>query len=147
MSYSQIKMCMCVDMYMVAILILLCSLKHISLVRNLKILFARKHGLSYSSLSLSLFWRVSKYPLFSISWTLVHFFNTFIFMNNFCIAHASFSVIETFQKRHLQELGAFILSSLFLCLFLVQEQNIFGWLENMLLHTPVQEQQIYMECT
>jgi hypothetical protein len=28
-------------------------------------------------------------------------------MNNFCIAHAS-PTIETFQERHLQELGAFI---------------------------------------
>jgi hypothetical protein len=41
----------------------------------------------------------------------------FCFMNNFCIAHASFSAIKTFQERHLQELGAFILSNIFLCLF------------------------------
>ena len=60
------------------------------------------------------FRRASKYPLFSISQTVVHFFPILsLFMNNFCIAHASFSAIETFQKRHLQELGAFILSNLF----------------------------------
>jgi hypothetical protein len=35
-------------------------------------------------------------------------------MNIFCIAHASFSAIETFQERHSQELGVFILSSIFL---------------------------------
>jgi hypothetical protein len=35
-------------------------------------------------------------------------------MNNSCIAYASFSAIETFQERHLQELGAFILSSIIL---------------------------------
>jgi hypothetical protein len=29
-------------------------------------------------------------------------------MNNFCIAHASFSTIETSQEKHLQGLGAFI---------------------------------------
>ena len=34
-------------------------------------------------------------------------------MNNFCIAHASFSAIETFQERYLKELGAFILISIF----------------------------------
>ena len=42
---------------------------------------------------------------------------SFYFMNNFCIAHASSSAIETFQERHLQELGAFILTNLFLYLF------------------------------
>jgi hypothetical protein len=41
----------------------------------------------------------------------------FSFMNNSCIAHASFSAIETFQERHLQELGAFILTNIFLCLY------------------------------
>jgi hypothetical protein len=45
--------------------------------------------------------------IFNIS-NLVHFFNTLSFMNNFFIAHASPSTIETFQERHLQELGAFI---------------------------------------
>jgi hypothetical protein len=29
-------------------------------------------------------------------------------MNNFCIAHASFSTIETFQERDTEQLGAFI---------------------------------------
>jgi hypothetical protein len=38
MSYSKIKMCMCVDINMVAILILLCSLKHVSLVWNFETL-------------------------------------------------------------------------------------------------------------
>jgi hypothetical protein len=38
-------------------------------------------------------------------------------MNNSCITHASFSIVETFQERHLQELGAFILTNIFLCLF------------------------------
>ena len=56
-------------------------------------------------------------------------------MNNFCIAHASFSAIETFQERHLQELGAFILSSIFLCLPNVVVER-FWWMENMLLRTP-----------
>ena len=30
------------------------------------------------------------------------------------MAHASLSAIETYQERHLQELGAFILSRIFL---------------------------------
>jgi hypothetical protein len=42
-------------------------------------------------------------------------------MNNFYIAHASFSAIGTFQERYLQKLGAFILSKIFLCLFPVLE--------------------------
>jgi hypothetical protein len=42
------------------------------------------------------------------------------------MTHASFSAIETFQERHLQELGAFILTSIFLCLFPEKEYNIFG---------------------
>jgi hypothetical protein len=45
------------------------------------------------------------------------YFLFFFFMNNSCITHASFSATETFQERHLQELGAFILSNIFLCLF------------------------------
>ena len=56
-------------------------------------------------------------------------------MNNFCIAHASLSAIETFQERYLQELRAFILTNLFLCLFLVLEYNIFRWMENIFLCT------------
>ena len=118
MSYSSIKMCMCVDMYMVANLILLCSLEHISLVETLKhFSFARSHGLSYSFFS---FFRHQSTHCFKYLGHLSIFsllFLLFAFMNNSCIAHASFSIIGTFQERHLQELGAFILSNIFLCLF------------------------------
>ena len=80
--------------YVVANLILLCSLKtylSFEIGNN----FVRKHGLSYSSL---FFRRASEYPLFWISRTLVHFFNTFsfslFFMNNFCIASCFFSATK-----------------------------------------------------
>ena len=61
-SYNQIKMCMCVEYggYMVASLILLCSLKTY-LSFELGIIFARKHRLSYSS---HFFRWASKYPSF-----------------------------------------------------------------------------------
>ena len=102
---------MCVDMYMVANLILLCSLKHISLIWNLKIPLQENMGylihlfFSGGHISTHCFQYLGHLSIFSILF--------FSFMNNFCIAHASFSAIETFQKRHLQELGAFILSNLF----------------------------------
>lgn len=50
--YNQINMCMCVDVlwiYMVANLILICSLKTYISFRNLETI-AREKGLSYSSL-------------------------------------------------------------------------------------------------
>ena len=52
----------------------------------------------------------------------------FVYMNNFCIAHASFPQ-QNFERQQ-QELGAFIwwmgnLTSMFLCSPSVQEQNIF----------------------
>ena len=57
-------------------------------------------------------------------------------MNNFCIAHASFSVIETFQERHLQELGAFILTIIFFVSIPSVGVEHF-WVDgNMLLRTP-----------
>ena len=71
---------MCVDMYMVANLILLCSLKHISLVWNLKILCKKTWAILFISF---FFRRASEYPLFLISRTLVHFFNTFSFFSFF----------------------------------------------------------------
>jgi hypothetical protein len=38
-------------------------------------------------------------------------------MNNFCISHASFSAMETFQERDTEELGAFIPNKHILRLF------------------------------
>jgi hypothetical protein len=58
-------------------------------------------------------------------------------MNNFCIAQASFSAIETFQERYLQELGAFIypIKHIFVSIPSVGVEH-FRWMENMLLCTP-----------
>ena len=99
-------MCMCVDMYMVANLILLCFLKHISLVETLKHF---QENMGYLFL-----WRASEYPLFSISRTLVHFLILFLsFMNKFCITHASFLQLKLFKRDIYQKLGAFILTNFF----------------------------------
>jgi hypothetical protein len=55
-------------------------------------------------------------------------------MNNFCIAHASFYAIETFQERYLQELGAFILTNIFVSIssvgvepFWVDGKHVFAY--------------------
>ena len=106
--------------HMVANLILLCSLKTYLSFETWNN-FARKHGLSYSFFSgehlrTHCFRYLRHLSIFSIL-----FFSSLFFMNNFCIAHASISTIETFQERHLQELGAFIITNLFLCLFPLQE--------------------------
>ena len=110
--------CACVWIYMVANLILLCSLKHISLDWNLE--NTLQENMRYL---IHLF-----FSLFSGGHLRTHcfqyleylsiFFNTFS-LNNFCIATCLFSAIETFQERFLQELRAFILLNLFLCQFLV----------------------------
>ena len=115
-----------VNIYMVANLILLSSLKTYLSFKTWRTTLQENMGYLCSSI-FSFFRRASEYPLFQISWTLVHcLILSLFYLNYFCIAHASFFAIETFQERHLQELGAFILSSIFLCLFPVQEQNIFG---------------------
>jgi hypothetical protein len=60
-----------------------------SLIWNLKV-FARKHGLSYLYIYFSLFFQAGiGVPIVLFIWTLVHFFQYFLFLNNFCIAHAS----------------------------------------------------------
>ena len=62
-SYNQIKICMCVDIwwiYMVANLILLCFLKHISFLK-LRNLFQENMGYL---IHLVFSGRVSEYPLF-----------------------------------------------------------------------------------
>ena len=141
--------CACVWMYMVDIcmvanLILLCSLETYLSFEIWKHLLESRGYLIH----LFFFFRwASEYPLFQISQTLVHFFSS-LFMNIFCIAHTSSSIIKTFQERHSQELGAFILTNFFLCLILVQEQNIFwgGW-KTCFCVLPVSAQQIYVECT
>ena len=83
-------MCMCVDvwwLYMVANLILLCSLKTYISFETYKQLCKRLWAILFISSSFSRW--ASKYPLFSICRTLVHFFISF-FMNNFCIAPCFF---------------------------------------------------------
>ena len=96
------------------ILLLLCSLKtYLSFEAWKHLLESRGYLIQ---LSFSFFRRAFKYLLFSISRTLVHFFQLFFFMNNFCIAHASF-LQQTFERQQ-QELRAFIwwmenLSSMF----------------------------------
>ena len=85
--------------------------------------FARKHGLSYSSFS-SFFRWASEYPLFSISWTLVHFshlsfflFVFFLFVNNFCIATCFFSAIKLLRdsNKNLEHLfGGYPIGHIFL---------------------------------
>jgi hypothetical protein len=91
-SYNQIKMCMCVEwwVYMVANPNSSLLLENISLIWNLKT-FARKHGLSYSYFFSFLFFfrRASKYPLFYLFKYLSIFSQYFLFLNNFCVAHAS----------------------------------------------------------
>jgi len=106
----------CGYVYMVANLILLCSLKHISLDWNLGNTLQGNMGYLIH-LFFSLFFRqASKYHCFQYLRHLSIFFNTFS-LNNFCIATCLFCAIETLQERHLQELGACILSNIFLCLF------------------------------
>ena len=98
-------------------------LENLSLFWNLETL-AREQGLSYSSL---FFRRASKYPLFYISRTLVHFFSTLFsflsfFMNNFCIATCLFLATKLLRDSN-KNFGAFIWGIsyrvYFLCLLLV----------------------------
>ena len=106
----------CGYVYMVANIILLCSLKHISLDWNLENTLQGNMGyLIHLFFSLFLGGHLSTH-YFQYLRHLSIFFNTFS-LNNFCIATCLFSAIETFQERHLQELGAFILTIIFLCLF------------------------------
>ena len=91
--------CACAWIYIVANLILLCSLKHISLVWNLK----NFHKKTWAILFISFFGQASEYPLFSISRTLVHFSILFIFhsfMNNFCIATCFFSATKLLRDNN-----------------------------------------------
>ena len=110
--------CACVWNIWFSNLILLCSLKHISLVETSNNCKSR----GYLSLFL---WRTSLYPLFSILRTsLCPFFQLLFFLSFFfslLILHSPMSLFcnKTFQERYSQELGAFIwwtnLSSIFLC--------------------------------
>ena len=108
--------CACVWIYMVANLILLCSLKHISLDWNLKILCKKTWAILFIFILLFSGGHLSTHCFRYLEHLSIFFYFLF-FMNNFCIDHASFSAIETFQEWHLQELGVFILSIIFLCLF------------------------------
>ena len=81
-SYNQIKMCMCVDVwwiYFVATLILLCSLKTYLSFETWKQLCKKTWAILFIFSSLFFFGRASKYPLFQISWTHVHFFSSFFY--------------------------------------------------------------------
>ena len=116
---------------MVANLILLCSLKTYLSFETWK-QFCKRIG---GYLNHLFFRRASKYPLFQISQTLVYFLFLFFsfFMNNFCIAPCLFFCNKTFERQQ-QEFRAFIwwmenLINMFLCSPLVQEQNIFGWIQ------------------
>ena len=80
-------MCMCVDAYMVANLILLCSLKT-SHFWNLETTLQENMGY-HIHLLLFLVGHLSTH-CFKYLRHLSIFFNSFFFMNNFCIAHASF---------------------------------------------------------
>jgi hypothetical protein len=93
-SYNQIKMCMCVEWwgYMVANPNSILLLENISLIWNLKT-FARKTWailfIFFSVLFFSFFQAGIEVPIVLFIRTLVYFFQYFLFLNNFCIAHAS----------------------------------------------------------
>ena len=101
-------MCECIWwIYIVANLILLCSLKtYLSFETWKKI--ARAQGLSYSSLSF--FRQASKHPFFKyLRHFCVHFFQpffSFFLMNNFCIAPCLFSATKLWEiaTRTLEQL-------------------------------------------
>ena len=118
MSYSQIKMCMCIE-YLVANLILLCSLKYISLLWNI---FYENMGYLFSSFSFS--------PFLFIYFGLL-LYPSFIY---FCITHVSF------HNKPLREIlsKTWIIyfdnpNKYFFCLLLVQQQNILGWTKSIFL--------------
>jgi hypothetical protein len=94
-SYNQIKLCMCMDVwgiYMVANLILLCSLKTYLSFGTWKNNFARKPGYL---IHLSFFFLGGHRSTHCFKY-LGHlfFFQYFFFMNNFCIATCLFSVTK-----------------------------------------------------
>jgi hypothetical protein len=99
--------------YMVAILILLCSLKHVSLVWNLENTIAREHGLSFffiflffhgGHLSTHCFRFLRHLSIFSILF--------------FCIATCLFLQLKNFKKDINKNLEHLFLTNFFLCLLL-----------------------------
>ena len=94
-------MCMCVDIwwtYMVANLILLCSLKNISLIWNLKI-FLRENRGYLINLFLSFSGRhLSTHCFRYLGHFCVYFFSILFFMNNFYIAEAFFLLQQNFWE-------------------------------------------------
>ena len=101
LSHTIKLRCACVLMYMVDIyvanLILLCSLKTYLCFKTWKQLYNRTWAILFIS---SFFQRASEYPLISISRTLVHFFLSFFFMNNFCIAPCFFSTAKLLRDSN-----------------------------------------------
>ena len=101
LSHTIKSRCACVWniwwIYMVAILILLCSLQHISYLKlrnNCKKTWAILFIFFFSSghLSTHCFNTSDTCPFF-----LIHLSSSLFFMNNFCIAHASF-LQQTFDR-------------------------------------------------
>jgi hypothetical protein len=112
-----IKMCMCVEyIYMVAIIILLCSLKHVSLVWNLENTFAREHGLSFLSFFffLSFFMAGIWVPIVLDFLHVCPFFNTFLLHS-----HMPLLQLKNFKKDINKNLEHLFLAYFFLCLLLV----------------------------
>ena len=94
--------------YMVANLILLCSLKTYLFFWIWKHNLARKHELSYSSLSFFFFSSghlSTHYFRYHRDLSIFHY--SFFFMNNFCIAQCFFSAIKLLRDSN-KKFGAFI---------------------------------------
>ena len=105
LSHTIKSRCVCVWMYMVANLILLCSLKTYLSFETFKQLCKKTCAILFIS---SFLGGHQSTHCFQQLGHLSIFFNTLsFFMNNFCIAQCFFFAIKTFERQQ-QEFGAFI---------------------------------------